>query len=71
MRPNGSNSNSLLWRDNFTLEHDASGLEIIPPENFTHFGRPTLKNYDSVVLTVVRVNGGFDRRVTKIRVRSF
>ncbi len=43
------------WRDYFVPEHDASGLESIPPGNFTHFGRPTVENYDSVVLTVVRI----------------
>ncbi len=67
----GQISKFLPWRENFTPEHDASGLESIPPENFTHFARPMVENYDSVVLTVVRVNGGFDRRATKIRVRSF
>ncbi len=61
----------LLWRENSTLEHDASGLESIPPENFIHFGLPSVENYDLVVLTIVCVNGGFDHRATKIRVRSF
>ncbi len=67
----GQISKFLPWRENFAPEHDSSGLESIPPGNFTHFCRPTDENFDSVVLTVVRVNGGFDRRVTKIRVRSF
>ncbi len=61
----------LPWRENFAPEHDASGLESIPPGNVTHFGRPPAENYDLVVLTVVRVNGGFDHHATKIRVRSF
>ncbi len=64
-------STFLPWRKNSATEHDASGLESIPPGNFIHFGRPMAESYDSVVLTVVRVNGGFDRRGTKIRVRSF
>ncbi len=67
----GQISKFLPWRENFTPEHDASGLEIIPPGNFTHFCHPTVENYDSVVLTAVRVNGGFDHRATKIRVQSF
>ncbi len=67
----GQISKFLPWRENFTLEHDASGLESIPPGNFTHFGRHTVENYDSVVLTIVRVNGGFDCHATKIRVQLF
>ncbi len=67
----GQISKFLSWRENFAPEHDASGLESIPPGNLTHFGRPTAKNLDSVVLTIVRVNGGFDRCATKIRVWSF
>ncbi len=67
----GQISKCLPWRENFAPEHDASGLESIPPGNFTHFDRRTVENYDSVVLTVGRVNGGFDRRATKIRVWSF
>ncbi len=58
-------------RENFAPEHDTSGLESILPGNFTHFGRPMVENYDLVVLTVVRVNGCFDHRATKICVRSF
>ncbi len=61
----GQISKFLPWRENFAPEHDASGLGSIPPGNFTHFGRPTVENYNSVVSTVVRVNGGFDRRVTR------
>ncbi len=61
----------LLWRWNFAPEHDTNGLESITPGNFTHFGRPKAENYDSVVLTFLQVNGGFDRRATKIRVRLF
>ncbi len=67
----GQISTFLPWREDFAPEHDASDLESIPPGNFTHFGRPTAENYDSVVFTIVRVNGGFDRRVTKIHVRLF
>ncbi len=67
----GQISKFLPWRENFTTEHDTSCLESIPPGNFTHFGHPTVENYDLVVLTVVRVNGGFDHRATKIRVRLF
>ncbi len=58
----------LPWRENFAPERDASGLESSPPGNFTHFGRPTVENYDSVVLTVVRpksVFGHFDHRATR------
>ncbi len=67
----GQISKFLPWKDEFAPEHDASGLESIPPGNFTHFGRPSVENYDSVILTVERVNCGFDCRATKIRVRSF
>ncbi len=67
----GQISKFLSWRENFAPVLDASGLESIPPGNFTHFGRSMVENYDSVVLTIVRINGGFDRRATKIRVRSF
>ncbi len=49
------NSNFIFfWRDNFAPEFDASVLEIMPPENFAHLFGPPVKNYDSVVLTVVR-----------------
>ncbi len=61
----GQISKFLPWRENFALENDASGLESIPPGNFTHFGRPMIENYDSVVFTIERVNGGFNRRATK------
>ncbi len=54
----GQISKFLPWRENFALEHDASGLESIPPGNFTHFGRPTPENFDSVFLTVVRPESG-------------
>ncbi len=53
----GQISKFLLWRENFAPEHDASGLESIPPGNFTHLGRPMVENYDSIILTIVRVNG--------------
>ncbi len=58
----------LHWRENFSPEHDASSLESIPTGNFTHFGHPTVENYKSVVLTVVRpksVFRRFDRRATR------
>ncbi len=64
-------STFLPWRENFTLEHDASGVKSIPPGNFTYFSRPTTKNYKLVFLTVLRVNGGFDRRATIILSRYF
>ncbi len=67
----GQISTFLPWRENFAPEHDASGLKSVSHENFTHFGRPTVENYDSVILTIVRVNGGFNRRATKIRVWLF
>ncbi len=61
----GHISKFLPWRENFAPEHDASGLESIPPGNFTHFGRTMAQNYDLVVLTVMRVNGGFDHRAAR------
>ncbi len=67
----GQISKILPWRENFAAEHDASCLESIPTGNFIHSCRPTVENYDLVVLTSVWVNCGFDRRVTKISVRSF
>ncbi len=67
----GQISKCLLWRENFATEHDASGPESIPPGNFTHFCRPTVKKYESVFLTIVRVNGGFDHPATKIHVQLF
>ncbi len=45
-------------RENFAPEHTTSGLESIPPGNFTHFGHPTAENFDSVFLTVVRPEHG-------------
>ncbi len=54
---NGSNfqemgqiSKFLPWREIFALEHDASGLESIPPGNFIYFGQPTTKNFNLVFL---------------------
>ncbi len=67
----GQISKFLPWRENFAPEYDASCLESIRSGNFTHFSRPTIKNYESVFLTVVVVNGGFDRRATKIYVGRF
>ncbi len=40
----------------------ANGL---PPGFFTHFGRPMVKNYESVFLTMVRPVDVFDRCATK------
>ncbi len=51
-------SKFLHWRENLAPEHNASGLESIPPENFTHIGHPEAKNFDSVLLTVVRPKPG-------------
>ncbi len=45
----------------------ANGPESFPTGIFTHFGRATAKNYESVFLTVVRPKprfGPFDRRAT-------
>ncbi len=80
----GQISKFLPWRENFGPEHKSSGLESIPPENFTQFCRPTVKNYKSVFLTILRVNmvvltvvrpksmfGRFDRRATIILSRYF
>ncbi len=67
----GKISKFLPWREKFASEHDASGLESISPGNFTHFCRPMVENYELVFLTVVQVNGDFDRSATKIHVRSF
>ncbi len=49
----GQISKFFPWRENFGSEHDASGLESIPPGNFTHFCCPMVENYESVFLTVV------------------
>ncbi len=54
----GQISTFLPWRENFDPEHDASGLESIPPGNFTHFGRPTAENLDLVFLTIVQQEHG-------------
>ncbi len=54
----GQISKSFPWRENFATEHDASGLESIPPGNFTHFGLPEAKNFDSVFLTIVQPEPG-------------
>ncbi len=35
----------------------ANGPKRFPPEFYTHFGRPTTENYESVFLTVVWPNG--------------
>ncbi len=49
----------------------ANGPESFPPGFFTHFGCSRAENYESVFLTVVRPNGAFDWRATRIYVRSF
>ncbi len=51
-------SKFLTWRENFPPEHDASGLECIPPGNFTNFCRSTAKNFDLAFLTIVRPEPG-------------
>ncbi len=50
----GQISTFLHWRENFAPEHDANGLESIPPGNLTHFGGLISENFDSVFLTDVR-----------------
>ncbi len=50
----GQISSFLPWGENFAPEHDANGLESIPPGNLTHFGRPISENFDSVFLADVR-----------------
>ncbi len=50
---------------------DANGSENFPLGFFTHFGRPTAENYESVFLTVVQPNGAFDRGAAKTWARSF
>ncbi len=70
----GQISTFLPWRENFAPVHDASGLECIPPGNFTHFCRPVVKNYELVFLTIVRPKsmfGRFDHRATIILSRYF
>ncbi len=54
-------------------EYFASGLYAngLPLGFFTHFGRPTAKNYESIFLTVLRPNGAFDWCATKTWVPSF
>ncbi len=48
-----------------------NGPESFPSGFFTHSGRPTAKNYESIFLTVMRRNGAFDHRAARTRVRSF
>ncbi len=43
----------------FVSELYASGAYSFAPGFFTHFGRPTAENYESVFLTVVRPKPGF------------
>ncbi len=59
--------------ENFDQEYFASDLYAnhLLPGFFTHFGRPTAGNYESVFLTVVRPTGAFDLRATKTWVRFF
>ncbi len=49
----------------------ANGPESFPQKFFTTFGGPMAEIYESVFLTVVRPNGAFDWRATKIYVGSF
>ncbi len=61
---------SKFWPEK-TSDLYVNGHESFPPEFFTHFGRPTTENYESVFLTVVPPNSAFDRRATKTWIRSF
>ncbi len=61
----------LSWRGNFAPEHEPVVSKVSLLEISPYYGRPTVENYNLVVLTVVRVNGGFDWHATKIRVWSF
>ncbi len=47
----GQISKIFTWREYFAPELDTSGCESFPTEFFTHFSRPTAKNFDSVFLT--------------------
>ncbi len=58
----------LTWRDFKPL---LEGPESFPPGFFTSFWRLMAGNYESVFLTVMRPNGAFDQRATKIYVWSF
>ncbi len=53
----GQISKFFPWRVYFGPELNASGPKSFPPGFFTHFGRPTAKNFDSVFLTELRPNG--------------
>ncbi len=53
----GQISKFFPWREYFAPELYACEPKSFPPGFFTHFGRPTDKNYDSVSLTEVRPNG--------------
>ncbi len=53
----GQISKFFPCREYFGPELDASGPKSFPPGIFTHFGRPTAKNFDSVFLTKDRPNG--------------
>ncbi len=60
MRPEGSNSKILTWREYFASElFYASNPESSPSGFFTRFGHPTTKNYKLVFLTSVRPKPGF------------
>ncbi len=58
----------LTWRDFGPIRQWSGNF---PPGFFTPFWRPAAGNYESVFLIVVRPIGAFDRRATKIYVRSF
>ncbi len=73
----GQLSKFFPWGEYFAPELDASGSGSFTPGFFTHFGRPTGKNFDSVVLTKVRPNGSsfqifpiFSRGVPKMDKKS-
>ncbi len=61
---------SKFWPGD-TSDLYANGPKRLPPGFFTYFRRPTAENSDSVVLIMVRPNGAFERRTTKIWPRSF
>ncbi len=63
----GQISTFLPWRENFAPEHDASGLESIPPGNFSHFGRRTAENLDLVFLLSCDQNLGSHFEVQRNR----
>ncbi len=51
LRPDGSNSKILTWREYFALELYASGAKSFFPGFFIRFGRPTAENSDLALST--------------------